>query len=71
MATPDGSLWVRRSQPQGAPALYDVFDAQGRLVRQVALGKDMRIVGFGATSVYVARTDEDDLQYLLRFRRPA
>ena len=71
MATPDGSLWVRRSQPQGAPALYDVFDAQGRLTRQVALGKDMRVVGFGAASVYVARTDEDDLQYLVRFKRPA
>ena len=71
LAAPDGSLWVRRSQPQGAAALYDVFDAQGKLVRQVSLGKGMRVVGFGAASVYVARTDEDDLQYLVRFKRPA
>ena len=70
MAAPDGSLWVRRSQPQGAAALYDVFDAQGKLLRQVSLGKGMRVVGFGAASVYVARTDDDDLQYLMRFRRP-
>ena len=71
LAAPDGSLWVRRSQPQGAAALYDVFDAQGKLVRQVSLEKGMRVVGFGAASVYVARTDDDDLQYLVRFKRPA
>ena len=68
---PNGELWVQRSQPTDAPPLYDVFDGQGRLVRQVRLQKDTRLVGFGAASVYVARTDtEDELQYLQRFRRP-
>jgi hypothetical protein len=68
---PNGELWVQRSQPAEAAPLYDVFDGQGRLVRQVRLQKDTRLVGFGATSVYVARTDTgDDLQYLQRFRRP-
>jgi hypothetical protein len=67
---PDGTLWVERSQPAGAAPLYDVFDAQGRLVRQVALPKDARLVGFGATSLYLARTDADDLQVLERYKRP-
>ena len=68
---PNGELWVQRSQPAAAAPLYDIFDGQGRLVRQVRLQKDTRLVGFGATSVYVARTDTgDDLQYLQRFRRP-
>jgi hypothetical protein len=68
---PNGEFWVQRSQPAGAAPLYDVFDGQGRLARQVRLAKDTRVVGFGATSVYVARTDNDDeLQYLQRFRRP-
>ena len=68
---PTGELWVQRSQPAGTGPLYDVFDAQGRLTRQVRLQKDTRLVGFGATTVYVARTDtEDELQYLQRFARP-
>lgn len=68
---PSGEFWVQRSQPAGAAPLYDVFDGQGRLTKQVRLQKDTRLVGFGATSVYVARTDtEDELQYLQRFRRP-
>ena len=71
VAAPDGQLWVSRSQPAGAGPLYDVFDAQGRLVKQVRLEAGSRLVGFGATSVYVAKTDEDDLQVLQRFRRPA
>ena len=68
---PNGEFWVQRSQPAGAGPLYDVFDGQGRLKQQVRLAKDTRLVGFGSTSVYVARTDNDDeLQYLQRFRRP-
>jgi hypothetical protein len=68
---PNGEFWVQRSQPAGAGRLYDVCDGQGKLTRQVRLAKDTRLVGFGATSVYVARTDNDDeLQYLQRFRRP-
>jgi hypothetical protein len=38
----DGTLWVltsrgRKEPPDGALALFDVFDAQGRFVRQVTL----------------------------------
>lgn len=70
MTTPDGQLWVRRSAPVGTPATYDVFDVTGKHVRQVVLPKSASVVGFGNGTVYVARTDEDDLVYLGRHRRP-
>lgn len=70
LASPDGRLWVQRSQPANAAALYDVFDGAGRLVKQVRLAPNSRVVGFGASSVYVAYTDDDELQHLQRFRRP-
>lgn len=64
---PTGELWVQRSVAFGQPSLYDVFDGQGRLVRQVELVKRARVVGFGAKSVYVVRVDDDDLQVLGRY----
>ncbi len=70
-ASPDGRLWVPRAQPANAAPVYDVFDARGRLVQQVKLAPGTRLVGFGANSIYTARTDEDELQYLQRHRRPS
>ena len=70
LATPAGQLWVERSQPAEADRLYDVFGSDGNLMRQVKLSADRRVVGFGAGTVYVARTDEDELQYLERYRLP-
>lgn len=71
MASPDGRLWVPRAQPANAAPLYDVFDTRGTLVQQVKLAPGTRLVGFGANAVYTARTDEDELQYLQRHRRPS
>ena len=48
---------------------YDVFDGAGTLVRQVTLRPRSRVVGFGNGTVYLVRLDEDDLQYLERYRR--
>jgi hypothetical protein len=45
----------------------DVFDRRGTLIGKVTLPKDRRIVGFGANSVYMARTDSDDMQWLERY----
>lgn len=68
LATPAGELWVRKSQPAGADgATYDVFDQQGRLIRQVAFTGDRVVLGFGPGSVFVARTDDDDLQWIERY----
>ena len=71
LATPDGEVWVLRTRPASDRIpTYDVFDRTGALVRKVSLNPDSRVVGFGKATVYVARTDEDDLQYLQRYRRP-
>ncbi len=67
---PDGTLWVERYGAARAPLVYDVFDASGRLARQVTFPKGARLVGFGARSVYVATTTEDELETLARYPRP-
>jgi hypothetical protein len=70
MASPFGELWVERSQPAKAPELVDVFDPAGRLARQVRLPAGSRLVAVGIKGLYVARTDEDGLWYLQRFKNP-
>jgi hypothetical protein len=64
----DGYLWVRRTGAPGIPPTYDVIDRAGNLVERVVLPKKARLVGFGNNAVYVARVDEDDLQYLQKYR---
>jgi len=49
---------------------FDVFDQTGRVVSRVALPAETRLIGFGNGTVYLARSDEDDLQYLQRYRLP-
>ncbi len=68
-ATPEGELWVLRHVAHGAVPEYDVFDGNGDRIRTVVLAENSRIVGFGNGVVYVARTDEDDLQWLERYKR--
>ena len=68
---PDGRLWVLRTRAAGDPIpSYDVFDSFGTLAARVTLPKDTRLVGFGERSVYLARTDADDLQWLQRYELP-
>lgn len=68
LASPDGMLWVRRAQPEKArQVVYDVFDAQGRLTRQVTLEGRRAILGFAPGVVFVTRTDDDDLQWIERY----
>jgi hypothetical protein len=68
---PEGEVWILRTRPAGdkVPS-YDVFDKSGKLIKKVSLNPNSRVVGFGRGVVYVARTDEDDLQYLQRFAMP-
>ena len=71
IAAPNGQLWVLRTRPaKDKIPTYDVFDATGRVVGRVALPQDTRLLGFGNGTVYLARSDEDDLQYLQRYRLP-
>lgn len=68
---PGGRLWVLRSRAHDDPVpAYDVFDADGRVVERVVLASHARVVGFGRGVVYVARSEDDDLQHLERHRLP-
>jgi hypothetical protein len=64
----DGHLWIRRTGPPGQPPLFDVIDRAGNLVQKVVLPKRSRLVGFGKGVVYIVRVDDDDLQYLQKYR---
>jgi hypothetical protein len=65
------TIWVQRFRHAAdSMAVYDVFDVSGRLRDRVRVPPRSRVVGFGHAHVYVARTDDDDLQWLERFRRP-
>ena len=71
VAAPNGQLWVLRTRPaKDKIPTYDVFDGTGKVVSRVALPQDTRLIGFGNGTVYLARSDEDDLQYLQRYRLP-
>ena len=67
MVAPDSLLWIERATTNGA-AVYDVIDRQGRLVRQVELPPKTRLIGFGAHTLYLARSDDDGLQRIGRYR---
>jgi hypothetical protein len=64
----DGHLWVQRTTAAGAPTTFDVIDAAGRLVQRVTLPVNTRLVGFGSAAVYLVRRDNDDLEYLQKYR---
>jgi hypothetical protein len=67
--SPDGMLWVKRFGPVGAAPTYDVIDRAGKLAHHVVFPQGVRLLGFGANgAIYAARTDDDDLQYLQRYR---
>ncbi|HEX6314079.1 MAG TPA: hypothetical protein VFZ73_04440, partial [Gemmatimonadaceae bacterium] len=71
VAAPDQTVWVQRSVTAAATdVVWDVVDRSGRVVRQVLLPKQSRLLGFGASSVYVARIDADDLMYVRRHAMP-
>jgi hypothetical protein len=66
---PNGQLWVlQTAASDDIQPTYDIFDASGKLAARVQLEKRSRVVGFGTNTIYVVRSDEDDLQYLQRYR---
>ena len=68
VAAPNGQILVQKHVPADAPPTYDVIDNAGRLVSRLVLPKRTRLLGFGTGTVYLARTDDDDLQYLQRYK---
>lgn len=67
MFSNEGYLWVQRTGPAGQPPTFDVVDRAGNVVQRVVLPKKARLLGFGRGAVYVARVDEDDLQYIQKY----
>lgn len=66
---PNGEIWVLRTRRPGDDIpTFDVFDGSGRLIGKVSLPKNTRLLGFGQGTVYLVRVDDDDLQYLQRYR---
>jgi hypothetical protein len=69
---PDGNLLVRRTPTADRPEnRYDIVDRDGRLVSQLMLPPDSRIVGVGRHGVYVVTAREDEnSEYLRRHPLP-
>jgi hypothetical protein len=70
LASPTGEVWVLRQLPHTEKhPTYDLIGARGELTGRIVIPERSRVVGFGRDgTVYVVRMDEDDLQYLQRFR---
>jgi hypothetical protein len=66
--SPEGYIWVQRTTPPTGPAMLDIIDSMGRLVRQVLALPDTRLVGFGRAHLYMARADSDGQEFLQRYR---
>jgi len=64
-------LWVGRSTPAGAAAIYDVFDRVAFRIFQIELPPETRLIGFGPQTMYLLRRDADDLEHLQRYPLPA
>lgn len=67
----EGFLWIRRTTAAGQPPLFDVVNGRGQVVAQVTIPRQTRLVGFGDRTVYLARLDADDQQFLERYRAPS
>lgn len=66
---PNGTVWLARTrEANDETPNYDVIDAAGRVVARYEMPKGTRLVGVGNGVVYAVRNDEDDLQYLQRYR---
>ncbi|MDX2206285.1 MAG: hypothetical protein SFU57_01455 [Gemmatimonadales bacterium] len=62
--------WVRRQVPFGASmGEWDIFDGSAKYVKTVRLSTRKRILAVTARFIYVARTDDDDVQWLEAYSR--
>jgi hypothetical protein len=69
VATEASEIMVLASRSANDPVpRYDVYDRDGALVRRVRLPPGTRMLGLGRGFIYLARNDQDGLQYLSRHR---
>jgi hypothetical protein len=70
-ASPSGHAWVQRQLPLADKSLLlDVFDRSGKRVGRYQFPGERKLIGFGASAVYVLRSDDDGLQWLERYAYP-
>jgi hypothetical protein len=70
-AMPDGRLLIERVPTARRPAnSYDVIDRLGLLTGTISLPPELRIVGFGARTIYTASLDVSDIERLQRHPWP-
>jgi hypothetical protein len=69
LVAPNGNIWVSRTRDGNDDVpKYDVIDASGKVIERVLLPKKTRVIAVGANTLLTLRTDDDDLQYLQRFK---
>lgn len=71
LVSPAGEVWIPRAAPWNAEqTIVDVAGRDAILRRHITIPANTRVVGFGRGAVYVAVTDEYDLQWLERIEYP-
>lgn len=65
---PQGRVWVERYGRAGDAVVYDVFDADAKLSRQIRFPADRRLVGFGRAGTYMVHIDALGLHWLEVYR---
>ncbi len=68
----DGTLWVERAVPDGAPRTADVYDRAGRLVATAEWPRDIDLYNgyptITGTTAHAVRTDADGIESVVRLR---
>ena len=67
----DGHLWVKASRAEGQPPVYDLFDPEGRYLGRLSLPEgvaDSDLFDVRGGLVYFSVEDEDEVQYVVRYR---
>ena len=71
LASPEGWAVIPRVPSADFPdSRYDLVDRRGALVAMLQLAPDEKLLGFGAHSAYVVRTDDDGIERLERHPWP-
>ncbi len=71
LLSPGGEVWVVRSAPTGARAhRVDILAPDGRRRGHLTLPEGRRLVALEAAGVFLARVDEDGLEWLERYAWP-
>jgi hypothetical protein len=70
-AGPDGTVWIRlRSPGRDSTVTYQIIGRNGRLLREIAISRDSRVLGLVPGRAFVRTIDPDGLHRLEWYRLP-